>query len=279
MKWRINADTQRKLKSVELFVGHAYPDPASPLAVALQKRRLWQAVLRDPNAIPADLDHLDGKPWTIGYGETYGVKRGDRMTEEQADQRLMVRVAGFAYELDTLLSRSIDTNENQYGAMVMLIYNIGHANFKSSTVLRAHNRGDFAAASRAFSLFNKAKGKVMDGLTKRRAIEAALYLKPVPGLALASLDVTEDADPEPPAPSQVDPESSLVRSPIMLGAGATGVTTALGIASDVSRTVGDVKYSLGDLWPYALAALALVGIGGAIVVGYQRWKQRKDGWA
>jgi lysozyme len=60
--------------------------------------------------------------------------------------------------------------------MVSLSYNIGLGNFATSTVLKRHRLGNYAMAANAFRLWNKAKGKVLPGLTKRREDERALYL-------------------------------------------------------------------------------------------------------
>ena len=61
--------------------------------------------------------------------------------------------------------------------MVCFAYNCGVANLKSSTLLRKHKAGDYAGAAKEFARWNKAAGKVMAGLTRRRAAEAALYLR------------------------------------------------------------------------------------------------------
>ena len=59
--------------------------------------------------------------------------------------------------------------------MVSLAYNVGLGNFASSTLLRKHKAGDFARAAAQFAVWNKAAGKVMQGLVSRRADEAKLY--------------------------------------------------------------------------------------------------------
>jgi lysozyme len=60
--------------------------------------------------------------------------------------------------------------------MVALAYNIGLAGFRRSSVLHHHNAGNKAAAGNAFRLWNKAGGKVLAGLTRRREAERLLYL-------------------------------------------------------------------------------------------------------
>lgn len=125
--------------------------------------------------------------WTIGYGITaeagVGIvpKAGMKITEAEATEYLWRAVDKFAGHVEAALTR--DANENEFGAMVSLAYNIGPGAFKKSTVLRKFNAGDKAGAADAFLLWNKAKGKVLRGLTRRRKAERALFLsavKPLP---------------------------------------------------------------------------------------------------
>lgn len=117
--------------------------------------------------------------WTIGWGHTKGVRVGDIITQEEADRRLLDELHGFAEGVIERLARP--ASAWQFGAMVSLAYNIGLAAFAGSSVLRAHNAGDFAAARRAFELWNKAtidgRKQVVAGLAARRAREGALYAR------------------------------------------------------------------------------------------------------
>jgi len=71
-----------------------------------------------------------------------------------------------------------DTSDNQFGAMVSLAFNIGLGNFRKSSVLRDHNASNPKAASDAFLMWDKAGGRVLAGLERRRQEERALYLTP-----------------------------------------------------------------------------------------------------
>lgn len=214
--------------------------------------------------------------WTIGYGFTSGVREGDTITREQADARLEAEVAHFANGVAAALTRP--ANENQLAAMTSLAFNIGIGAFQRSTVLRAHNRGDEEAAARAFSLWNKAGGKVLRGLTRRRASEAALYLEPVrvkidiPVQPLERMRV----DPEEAMPQKIDPERSMGRSTIVQGAGISGGVAGLTLAAEGARAVGDIRYSLGDWLPYVALGIIVVAAGWVI---WERLKQRRGGWA
>ena len=68
------------------------------------------------------------------------------------------------------------TTQNQFDAMVSLCYNIGAGNFRKSTVLREHRSANYSQAAKAFLMWNKAGGKVLNGLVARREAEKALYL-------------------------------------------------------------------------------------------------------
>lgn len=111
---------------------------------------------------------------TIGYGFTEGVKPGDTMTHAEARERLACEVAAREDAVRKLCTHA--PNDNQLAAMTCLAYNIGTTAFAKSTVLRLHNSGDWAGASGAFRLWNKAGGMVVPGLVRRREAERLLYL-------------------------------------------------------------------------------------------------------
>ncbi|KPF66129.1 hypothetical protein IP84_17095 [beta proteobacterium AAP99] len=111
--------------------------------------------------------------WTIGYGFTKGVKPGDRMTEAEATTRLELEVGEFAQSVWDACT--VKPTDNQLAAMTALAFNIGKTAFQRSSVLRRHNERRFDAAAEAFAMWNKAGGKVLPGLVRRRAAEAQLY--------------------------------------------------------------------------------------------------------
>lgn len=117
---------------------------------------------------------------TIGWGMTYypdgrKVALGDEITQSQADDMAdTIMARDFAGPVSKSLGDA-ETTPAQFGAMVALAYNIGAANFRKSSVLRRHLAGDHAGAAAAFAMWNKAGGRVLAGLTRRRAAEAALY--------------------------------------------------------------------------------------------------------
>jgi lysozyme len=116
-----------------------------------------------------------GDPWTIGYGATgAGIARGTNWTLQQCEARLHEDLNRFAAGVSAAIGDH-PTSQNEFDATVSLAFNIGLQNFKSSTLLRLHQAGDKDAAAGQFSRWNKAAGRVMAGLTRRREAEAALY--------------------------------------------------------------------------------------------------------
>ena len=116
-----------------------------------------------------------GDPWTIGWGTTGpDVQRGVIWTQQECDDRFAQDLNRFAGSVANGIGVAA-TTQHQFDALVSFAYNVGIGNLKSSTLLKKHKAGDFAGAANEFGRWNKAAGKVMKGLTRRRAAEAALY--------------------------------------------------------------------------------------------------------
>ena len=112
---------------------------------------------------------------TIGYGHTGDdVYDGETITPEDAECILRRDVNRF----ETCVSNvCAEASSEQFSAMVSLAFNIGERAFRKSSVARLHNRRAYSEAGQAFALWNKAGREVLPGLVRRRAAEAALYLK------------------------------------------------------------------------------------------------------
>lgn len=154
----------------------AYPDPASPLSIALSNRGLLRKYKAGRAEIPADLRHLSGTPWTIGYGETQGVVEGMVWTKEKAELQLIRRLAGFAAGVLKRCPQLHLEPPERLAACMSLAYNIGLGAFGASSVCRKTRRREYAGAGDSFLLWNKAGGRIMAGLTARRERERLLYL-------------------------------------------------------------------------------------------------------
>lgn len=116
---------------------------------------------------------------TIGYGSTYyedgkPIKLGDTITKERAVELKLNVLQGFIKELKSLLKKTYQDHE--FYAMLSLLYNIGGKQFSKSSVLRYFNQGDKDMAADSFLLWNKAGGKVLLGLVRRRRAEKCMFL-------------------------------------------------------------------------------------------------------
>lgn len=124
-----------------------------------------------------DPGSADGNPYTIGWGSTGpGIKKGTVWTQLQADLRFIEDLKRFEAGVTALLAGA-PTTQNQFDALVSFAYNVGTGSLRSSTLLRKHLAGDKVGAQAQFARWNKNDGKVMNGLVRRRAAEAALYGK------------------------------------------------------------------------------------------------------
>lgn len=118
-----------------------------------------------------------GAPWTIGWGHTGpDVKPGMVITQEQADQMFADRLAR---EFEPGVVKALagaSVTQKEFDALVCFAYNVGLANLRSSTLLRLVKAGDKRGAANQFLRWDKAAGKRMLGLYRRRVSERALFL-------------------------------------------------------------------------------------------------------
>jgi lysozyme len=141
-----------------------------------------------------------GKPWTIGIGTTVypdgrPVQRGDICTAQQADAYLAHDLQGF--ERDVAAMVRVPLTENQFASLISFAYNLGAASLRGSTLLRLLNAGDYAGAANQFPRWNRAAGRVLPGLVKRRAAERDLFLSAdsAPQHAVGLLAATDTSTP------------------------------------------------------------------------------------
>jgi lysozyme len=115
-----------------------------------------------------------GKPWTIGIGHTGPeVHPGLVITQHKAYELLRRDAAGAAAVVSSHVKVPLNTCE--FDALVSLVFNIGAGAFASSTVLRELNRGHRARAGLAFLMWDRAGGRVLLGLSRRRHAERRLF--------------------------------------------------------------------------------------------------------
>ncbi|HAT3815740.1 lysozyme [Citrobacter freundii complex sp. 2024EL-00748] len=117
--------------------------------------------------------------WTIGYGWTQPVdgkpiRAGMTIKQETAERLLKTGLV--SYESDVSRLVKVGLTQGQIDALVSFTYNLGARSLSTSTLLRKLNAGDYAGAADEFLRWNKAGGKVLNGLTRRREAERALFL-------------------------------------------------------------------------------------------------------
>lgn len=111
---------------------------------------------------------------TIGYGSTSNVVAGESISQQEADIRLE-RDLGWA---QACVDRKVGPNltQNQFDALVSLVFNLGCPAFSGSRLLRLLNAGEIFAAAQEFPKWDHAGGQVLAGLTARRVAERQLFL-------------------------------------------------------------------------------------------------------
>jgi lysozyme len=111
--------------------------------------------------------------WTCGWGETEGVTKDTVWTQRYADERLEESLRKREAAVERLLK--VPLTDNQFSALVSLVYNIGVTAFAGSTLLRKLNNADYAGAAEEIPRWNKAGAKILRGLTRRRIAERDLF--------------------------------------------------------------------------------------------------------
>ena len=111
--------------------------------------------------------------WTIGYGSTKGVKEGDTVSQEEADKLLLHEMEEYEGYISDMVY--VDLEQNQFDAMVSWVFNLGPANLKTSTLLKVLNAKDYEGVPAQIKRWNKAGGKVLQGLIRRREAESLLF--------------------------------------------------------------------------------------------------------
>ena len=113
------------------------------------------------------------EPWTIGYGHTTCVEKGDTCTAQQADAWLADDIADAVRSVNSLVM--VDLTQHQFDALVDFTFNLGAGNLHSSTLLRRLNESDFTGADAEFAKWVRGGGHVLPGLVKRRKLEACWF--------------------------------------------------------------------------------------------------------
>lgn len=201
--------------------------------------------------------------WTIGYGSTKGVKRGMKIDKGQAEELLMEDLQEHGSYVNQYVK--VPLTQARYDALTSFVFNLGPGNFRSSTLLKKINVGDFDGATQEFSKWNKARVdgvlQPLAGLTRRRTAEAALF----------AMDASVGADgvlqPQKPEIEAVKP---LTKSKTMAGASIAGSGLVL---TEVAQQLEPLTH-MSDAVKYIFLAVTVIGIA---IVAYARWKDHKEG--
>lgn len=172
-----------ELPKAELPEAKPEPKNGSSSNGTLQKGRRMNAagmnILKECEGLRLNSYRCPAGVWTIGYGCTKGIRPGMTITEAQAEEMLREELYKFEQEVERRLSH-IPLNENQFSALVSLIYNCGPEPIvEGNTIRRKLEARDYQGAADGFLLWNKGGGRVLPGLVKRREMERKLFLTEV----------------------------------------------------------------------------------------------------
>lgn len=221
---------------------------------------------------------------TIGWGHTNATgrqfTRGTTWTQAECDQVLREDLEKFEAGVRDLVR--VELSPHQFDALVSFAFNCGLGNLKSSTLLRKVNRKDFDAAAREFAKWNKAGGRVLTGLTRRRAAEAMLFQDAgaVEVNAREHEPMVQSVDaPAKAGLGETIANSRIAKAAIGAGIGDAGLAVdAIGEAADKAKAAKHSAEQLG-LWDVVvqaaqsprvwIAIAVLVVIGGVIYWRHQ----------
>lgn len=131
--------------------------------------------LKEFEGFSAEAYQCPGGVWTIGYGHTKGVKKGQRITEEDAS-RLLVKDVEYFEQFLAKEPYEEELTQGQWDALTDFLFNLGPGNFLSSTLRKKLLRNiDDSTIPDEFRRWNRSKGKVLPGLVKRREWEAQMF--------------------------------------------------------------------------------------------------------
>ena len=110
---------------------------------------------------------------TIGYGHTKGVEENQEITQEEAEEMLASELGEYEGYINDMVE--CDLEQHQFDALVAWVYNLGPTNLRSSTMLKRLNKKDFDDVPNQIKRWDKAGGKVLAGLVRRREAESLLF--------------------------------------------------------------------------------------------------------
>lgn len=213
--------------------------------------------------------------WTIGWGHTKGVKAGDEITQEQADKFLRDDLAVYETKVDKY-DNKYHWNQNQFDALVSFAYNIG-----SIDQLTSNGRRSIKTISDKILEYNKAGGKKLEGLVRRRKAEKALFDEVVEGDSS-----TVNSQPNNSTPKETEAKDEAQASPYKVGGVYTvSVRSALNVRKGAGKNFDLVGFR--NLTPDgkahanhygALLNGTKVTVKEVKIAGDQIWLKIPSGW-
>ena len=111
--------------------------------------------------------------WTLGFGFTKNVGPESKISVEEAERRLIEELKEYEGYVNKLVE--VDLSQREFDAIVAFTYNLGPTNLSQSSLLRELNQGNYNSVPSEIRRWNKAGGKVLDGLVRRREAEALMW--------------------------------------------------------------------------------------------------------
>ena len=219
--------------------------------------------------------------WTIYAGLTKGIVKGMIVTEAEGERMLRKELSVTEDAIDRLVTVAL--NQHQFSALVVLVYNIGVNGFATSTLLKLLNQGKYEQVPAQMARWCNAGGKRINGLARRRAAEAALFMEPMPAAVVAQEDEPAPSMPQrvEVAPTETITEvisgSSTIKGAVLAlgstiaGALQGGYDWVFGVAKEAGPEVLNLKTTLTPfdallkLTPAILIALTVIGVTVVIV--------------
>jgi len=162
---RISAAAAEEIARHEGIQLHLYNDPSNICTVGIGHKlhdgpcNGSEAVVYRKGGIPAAVPNAEAPRPTLTRQEALDLFQADLRPREQV----------------VVNAVTVPLTQNQFDALVSLVFNIGGGNFRSSTLLRRLNEGSYALAAEQFHVWRRSGGKVLPGLVARRAWEAELF--------------------------------------------------------------------------------------------------------
>jgi lysozyme len=196
---------------------------------------------------------------TIGYGHTGSdVIVGEVITEPEAEGLLRIDLKEAEVGVASALTR--DVTDNQFAACVSLAFNVGVGAFEKSSIARYLNENRPREAAGSFLLYDKAGGKRLEGLTRRRRAERALFLTED-----KTEEVAETVDAPPAVPVTVVQQTTSVlpteKIKEIAGTGLSTIGNKLATGGISSGLIASIGAFAQRAWPMLIFAGVLLVLG------------------